>query len=299
MNKILLAAIILMMSVTIFAQQNASEDTFRVFDAQGNAVDLNKIIEAVGQNEVVFLGEQHDDSVAHALQFQIFKAIYEKYNANRRVALSLEMVERDNQIVLDEYLQGLITEKKFMDDSRPWGNYKTDYRPLVELAKEKKLEVIAANAPRRYVNMVSRGGRQSLDALSKEAKGFLPPLPYAEASEAYTKKFKALMGSSAEAMMGLDNILSSQSLWDASMAYWVSQNLKKNKNALVVHLNGAFHTENRLGTVEHLLKYRPKTKVLVVTMRYEEDFKTFNKEKHTGLGDFVILTDTKQPRSKR
>jgi len=193
----------------------------------------------------------------------------------------------------------LITEKKFMDDSRPWGNYKTDYRPLVELAKEKKLEVIAANAPRRYVNMVSRGGRQSLDALSKEAKAFLPPLPYAEASEAYTKKFKALMGSSTEAMMGLDNILSSQSLWDASMGYWVSQNLKKNKNALVVHLNGAFHTENRLGTVEHLLKYRPKTKVLVVTMRYEEDFKTFNKEKHTGLGDFVILTDTKQPRSKR
>lgn len=298
MNKFLLFFLFLTMTVSIFAQ-NASQETYRVFDGQGNPVDLNKIIDAIGQNEVVFLGEQHDDSVAHALQFEIFKAVYEKYNTNRKVALSLEMVERDNQIVLDEYLSNLITEKKFLDDSRPWGNYKTDYRPLVELAKEKKLEVVAANAPRRYVNMVSRGGRQTLDGLSKEAKNWLPPLPYAEASEAYTKKFKALMGSSAEAMMGLDNILSSQSLWDASMAYWVSQNLKKNKNALVVHLNGAFHTENRLGTVEHLLKYRPKTKVLVVTMRYEEDFKNFNKEKHTGLGDFVILTDTKQPRSKR
>lgn len=299
MNKIFLFALFFTMTASIFAQQNASEDTYRVFDAQGNSVDLNKIIEAAGQNDAVFLGEQHDDSVAHALQFQIFKAVYEKYNADRKIALSLEMVERDNQIVLDEYLQGLITEKKFMDDSRPWGNYKTDYRPLVELAKEKKLEVIAANAPRRYVNMVSRGGRKSLDGLSKEAKAFLPPLPYAEASDAYSKKFKALMGPSAEAMMGLDNILSSQSLWDASMSYWVAQNLKKNKNALVVHLNGSFHTENRLGTVEHLLKYRPKAKVLVVTMRYEEDFKTFNKEKHTNLGDFVILTDTKQPRSKR
>lgn len=298
MNKFLLFFLFLTMTVSIFAQ-NASQETYRVFDGQGNPVDLNKIIDAIGQNEVVFLGEQHDDSVAHALQFEIFKAVYEKYNTNRKVALSLEMVERDNQIVLDEYLSNLITEKKFLDDSRPWGNYKTDYRPLVELAKEKKLEVVAANAPRRYVNMVSRGGRQTLDGLSKEAKNWLPPLPYAEASEAYTKKFKALMGSSAEAMMGLDNILSSQSLWDASMAYWVSQNLKKNKNALVVHLNGAFHTENRLGTVEHLLKYRPKTKVLVVTMRYEEDFKNFNKEKHRGLGDFVILTDTKQPRSKR
>jgi uncharacterized iron-regulated protein len=100
-------------------------------------------------------------------------------------------------------------------------------------------------------------------------------------------------------MMGLDNILSSQSLWDASMAFWIAENLKKNKNALVVHLNGAFHTESRLGTVEHLLKYRPKAKVLVVTMRYEEDFQTFDKTKHTNLGDFVILTDSKVPRSQR
>ena len=83
------------------------------------------------------------------------------------------------------------------------------------------------------------------------------------------------------------------------MAYSIAEHLKKNKNALIVHLNGAFHTENRLGTVEHLLKYRPKTKVLVVTMRYEDDFKTFDKSKHSNLGDFVILTDAKQPRSQR
>lgn len=299
MNKILLFFVFWIMTIPVFAQSNASAETYRVFDAQGRASNLNEIIEAIGTHEVVFLGEMHDDATAHALQFEIFKAVYEKYGSPRRVTLSLEMFERDNQIVLNEYLNGLITEKKFMDDSRPWGNYKTDYRPLVELAKEKKLEVIAANAPRRYVNMVSRGGRQSLDALTPEAKKWLPPLPYAEASEAYSKKFKSLMGGSGEAMMGLDNILSSQSLWDASMAYWIAENLKAHKNALVVHLNGAFHTEGRLGTVEHLLKYRPKAKALVVTMRYEEDFKNFNKEKHTNLGDFVILTDAKVPRSKR
>ena len=61
----------------------------------------------------------------------------------------MEMFERDAQIVLDEYLNDLITEKKFLDDSRPWENYKTDYRPLVEFARVNKLNVIAANAPRR------------------------------------------------------------------------------------------------------------------------------------------------------
>jgi uncharacterized iron-regulated protein len=41
-----------------------------------------------------------------------------------------------------------------LQDSRPWANYVRDYRPLVEYAKAQGLDVIAANAPRRYVSMV-------------------------------------------------------------------------------------------------------------------------------------------------
>ena len=224
------------MTFSIFAQANPEH--YRIYDAKGNPATMAQILEAVGNNDVVFLGEMHDDSVGHSLQFEIFKASIDKYSANRKITLSLEMFERDVQMVVNEYLTGLITEKKFMDDSRPWGNYKTDYRPLVELAKEKKFEVIAANAPRRYVNMVSRGGREKLNTLSKEAKKLLPPLPYAQASEAYSKKFKALMGGSPEASVGIDNILSSQSLWDAGMAYNISKAMVK--NGLIVHLTAHF-----------------------------------------------------------
>lgn len=296
MTRIFLTfSLFILMTFSTFGQANTEH--YRAFDAKGNPATMAQILETIGQNDVIFLGEMHDDSVGHALQFEIFKAAIEKYGSNRQITLSMEMFERDVQTVVNEYLAGFITEKKFMDDSRPWGNYKTDYRPLVELAKEKKFAVIAANAPRRYVNMVSRGGREKLNLLSDEAKKFLPPLPYAQASEAYSNKFKALMGRAPEAQMGLSNILDSQSLWDAGMAYNISQAMVK--NGLIVHLNGAFHTENRLGTVEHLLKYQPKTKVLVVTMRYENDFKTFDKARHTDIGDFVILTDAKQPRSQR
>lgn len=280
------------------AQLAFSEEQFRAFDGKGKPTTLADIVSAAGNADVIFFGEQHDDAVGHAIQAEAFKRLVEQYSS-RKVLLSLEMFERDVQTVLDEYLASLITEQHFLSSSRPWGNYKTDYRPLVEFAKEKKLPVIAANSPRRYVNMVSRGGRTKVDSLSKEAKSWLPPLPYAEASAAYSAKFKALMGPSAEARMGIDNILSSQSLWDASMAYWISKGLKAHKNALAVHLNGSFHTESRLGTVEHLLKYRPKARVIVVTMRYEADFRNFDQAKHTGLGDFVILTDSAVPRSKR
>lgn len=276
-----------------------SEQQFRAFDRSGAPVSMDSILDAIGSSHVVFLGELHDDAVGHAVQAEIFRRVVERYSKERSVGLTLEMFERDVQIVIDEYLAGLISENHFLLSSRPWGNYKTDYRPLVELAKQTKLPVIAANAPRRYINMVSRNGRDSLNGLSKDARRWLPPLPYGEPSSEYAAKFKALMGPSPEAQMGIDKILASQTLWDAAMAEAIAKFLKKNKDPLAVHLNGSFHTENRLGTVEQLMKYRPGTKALVVTIRYEDDFTTFNSAKHTGLGDFVILTDGKQPRSKR
>jgi uncharacterized iron-regulated protein len=292
---VLTILLVTIMTISIDAQANAAN--YRVYDGQGKPSELEKIIAAADGAEVVFLGENHDDATAHALQLQIFKTLVEKYARERRVALSLEMFERDVQTVIDEYLGDLISENHFLLSSRPWNNYKQDYRPLVELAKAQKLPVIAANAPRRYVNMVSRGGRETLDSLTPQAKKWLAPLPFKPASEAYGKKFRSLMGGSPESSMGLDKILDSQSLWDATMAFSVYEFLKENKKPLVVHLNGAFHTENRLGTAEHLANYRGKTKYLVVTMRYEDDFTVFNRSKHENLGDFVILTDAKAPRS--
>jgi uncharacterized iron-regulated protein len=287
------------MTTIIAAQANA--DTFRIYDAKGNAATFEDMVKAIEKTDAVFLGEQHDDATAHLLQMQIFKAVFEKYAKDRRVTLSMEMFERDVQTVVDEYLKDLISESHFVSSSRAWGNYKTDYRPLVEFAKQNKLDVIAANAPRRYVNMVTRLGRDSLNQLSPDAKKWLAPLPYGEASEAYAKKFDALMGGMTDSNTPTKHnpMLASQSLWDATMAFSISEYLKQQKNALIVHLNGGFHTENRLGTIEHLLNYRPKTRVLVVTMRYEEDFKNFDKSKHADLGDFVILTDAKQPRSDK
>jgi len=291
----------LLMTISIFGQTNISEANYRIYDRQRNASSLEKIIESLSGVDVVFLGENHDDAAAHYLQNEIFRRAFEKYGKDRPLALSLEMFERDVQIVVNEYLQNLISENHFLLSARSWGNYKTDYKPLVEFAKANRLEVIAANAPRRYVNMVSRNGRDALNQLSPEAKKWLAPLPYGEASDAYAKKFNALMGQTSDSVTPVKHspMLNAQALWDATMAFSISEYLKRAKNPLVVHLNGAFHTENRLGTPEHLLKYSPKAKFLVVTMRYEENFTNFDKTKHADLGDFVILTDAKLPRSQK
>lgn len=281
----------------ISAQPSVSEADYRIYNAAGEAQTLAGIIEAGSRVSVIFIGENHDDPVAHGLQAEMLRRNFESYGTKRKIALSLEMFERDTQTVLDEYLQSLISENHFLLSSRPWNNYKSDYRPLVEFAKSNKLPVIAANAPRRYVNMVSRGGRDSLNKLSPLAKTWLAPLPFNRASEAYAAKFNKLMGAAPEAIMGLSNILDSQSLWDATMAYSVAEHLKKESGVLVIHLNGGFHTENRLGTPEHLEKYAPGVKFLVVTIKPDENFTRFDKEKYERAGDFVILTNAKLPRS--
>lgn len=284
------------MTQHFYGQTPLAEANYRVFDAQGKPASLEQIIEALQHSDAVFLGEQHDDATAHALQFEIFRQAFERYGKTRPVVLSLEMFERDAQLVVDEYLQDLISETNFIAASRAWNNYKTDYRPLVEFAKQHKLSVVAANAPRRYVNLVSRKGREALNQLSAEAKSYLAPLPFAPASKEYADKFAALMGAGGMTAHGA-TLLDSQSLWDATMADSVAKILKHRKNALAIHLNGGFHTENRLGTVEHLLKYNPKTRALVVTIKSVQNFPNFDRAKDDKAGDFVILTDSKLPRS--
>jgi hypothetical protein len=103
------------------------------------------------------------------------------------------MFERDVQGIVDEYLQDLITESQFKASARPWEYYDADYRPMVEMAKEAGVAVLAANAPRRYVNRVTRLGPEALNDLSPWARSTLPPLPYPAPTEAYREEWTALM----------------------------------------------------------------------------------------------------------
>lgn len=176
----------------------------RVFDSRGAAVTLDQLVEAAGSADVVFLGEQHNDAGAHLLEAELLRRAYARHaqgdeKTRRTLVLSLEFFERDVQVVLDEYLAGLISERHFLAASRPWKNYQTDYRPLVEFARAHRLPVVAANAPARYVSRVSYNGPGSLSALTEEARRWLPPLPVAPASPAYADKFHAFMRGQAEA----------------------------------------------------------------------------------------------------
>jgi uncharacterized iron-regulated protein len=267
--------------------QEGIEKHFKIYDTRSKQiVTVDKIAADCADADVLFFGEDHNDSAGHYLETAIFKALHRLYGD--QLALSMEMFETDGQIVLNEYLAGLINEDR-LRDARPWNNYR-DYRPTVEFAKQNRLYVIAANPPRRYVNMVSRRGMKSLDSLSKESKKFLPPLPYDTLGGRYREKFQGFMGGGSP---GTNNprIYYSQSLWDAGMADSIYKYWKKNKKKKIFHMVGRFHSDEKLGTVEQLLKRKSSLRVLNISCFSDSSFANPDWEKFSNLGDYVIITD--------
>lgn len=271
---------------------------YAVYTARGGPVSLSDVLDAAAASAVVFLGESHNDRVGHSLQHEIFTRLLERAGpaepGEGGLVLSLEMFERDVQYIVDEYLRGLITADQFRRSSRPWPHYEEDYSPVVEAAREAGVPVLAANAPRRYVNLVGREGPGALSGLSAEARRHLPPLPFAGPSDEYVAELRAVMGShgneAEEASPAMTNGFLAQALWDATMAYSIAEALLRRPGATVVHLVGSFHVRNGTGIPEQLERYRPGTRQLTIFIDPVDDISAFP-ETAAGAGDYVILTD--------
>lgn len=290
------------MNVTLAQERTNS---YRIYNAAGKPSTLQEVIEAMNTAQVVFIGEIHNSPTAHQLEAELLQGAYKRFGPAtektpaRPIVLSLEMFERDVQVVLNEYLAGLILERQFLAASRPWSNYQTDYRPLVEFARAHRVPVLAANAPERYVNRVGRLGRDSLNALTPVSKSWLAPLPYGTASAAYAAKFRQFMQgeSGRHGAHASPHLLDAQLLRDATMGYALAEQLKEKPTALVIHVTGNFHSEGRLGTPEQLLSYRPGTKLMVVTMLPAGASVKLDGENLGRLGDFIILMEGNSSRS--
>ncbi|MDN5284769.1 MAG: hypothetical protein JWR38_1043 [Mucilaginibacter sp.] len=284
-----LAILLLICLPSIVSGQDLSSTHYKIYStANQKLVTIAEIVDKTSKADVLFFGEEHNDSTAHYLEYILFKGLAEKYP--HHIALSMEMFQTDCQLVLNEYLNGLIHEKNLISDARAWPNY-TDYRPLVELAKLYQLPVIAANAPSRYTNMVTRGGLNSLQQLNEQAKSYLAPLPIDTATGAYYDKFVKIMGGH-EAMAGMQ-IYQSQNLWDATMAWSIAQFYKNHPGYKILQLNGGFHSEEKLGAVAQLKKYAPNAHVLTIASYADDGFDNPDWTKFKNLADYIILTDKK------
>ncbi len=251
----------------------------------GKALNAAQLAQKLKKYDVVFFGEYHDQAEIHTAELELLQAMY-KVQGNK-LGLSMEMFEADNQEKLDTYLAGAMSEEDFLANSRPWPNYRTDYAPLVKVAYDNGLPVVAANVPRFLAAHVAKNGG-STDGIDTQYTKWLPKHTYAPEG-AYKDKFYGQMNSPEAPMKmppaRLAAVYAAQCLKDDKMAESIAAFTDIFPTFQLLHVNGCFHSDAHLGTVQKLEVLRPKLKVAVITPM---------ERKHAGNkadGDFVVWFD--------
>ena len=268
----------------------------RVYDTKRKRfVDLETMIAAIARADAAFLGEFHDDPGTHRLQRAILEGTARRREG--KIVLSLEMFERDVQPRMNAYLANEIDEPTFLASSRPWPNYNADYRPLVEFAKEKGWPVVGGNVPRRIASLVSRRGLRAIDSLPAADR------PFAAAANScprddYFERFDEVMGdmrahgmtpTPEERASMVGGMYEAQCVKDEAMGESIA-NAMTEHNTLVIHANGAFHSDYRLGTVARVRRRAPRAKMIVVTFAPVADLDAANGREKRKMGDYVVFT---------
>jgi uncharacterized iron-regulated protein len=265
----------------VFLAFKSDKPAYKIYDIQGRESDYSQLLKKAKEADVVLFGELHDNPICHWLQLELTKDLFA--DKKNKLILGAEMFEADDQIAINEYLQGKISDKTFKDEVKLWSNYKTDYKPLLDFAKTNNLNFVATNIPRRYANLVYNKGIEKLDSIDVEAKKWICPLPmkYDGNLKCYKEIFESAGGHGGE------NLPKSQAVKDATMAHFILKNWSKEK--LVIHYNGAYHSNYHQAIEWYLKQENPNLKVFTVGSTEQEGIDTLATESF-GMADYIICT---------
>jgi len=281
MNKFQIGLVVLFF---VFSAFKADKPAYYLFNKAGKDIKYEKMLKEAEDADIVLFGESHDNPISHWLQLELTKDLYDLKKDN--LLLGAEMFESDNQVILDEYLDSLISTTSFESNARLWPNYKTDYKPLVEFAKKNKLKFVASNVPRRYASLVNSKGFEGLDELSDEAKAFLPSLPIKYDAE--LNCYKSMMEMEGMGSHVTPNFPKAQAIKDATMAHFILKNWSKGQ--LLIHYHGSYHSENYESIYWYLKQANPDLKIVTIHTVSQNDISELTKE-NTGKADFTICVD--------
>lgn len=277
MKKCSLLFTTILFASVLFAQQKPA---YILYDSKGNKVSYQKMVRKLAKKDIILFGEFHNNPISHWLELSLAKDLKEK----TELVFGAEMFEADNQQPLTDYVEGRINAKKLDSLARLWNNYKTDYAPIVNFAKEIKAPFVATNIPRRYASLVSKKGFEALDTLSALEKTWMAPLPMAYDSTlpGYVNMLKMMGGH------GSPHIAKAQASKDATMAYFIVQNLKP--GTVFIHYNGAYHSDNFDGINWYLKRNKPGVTIGTISTVSQKNIKELLTE-NKGKADFIICVD--------
>ncbi|MFO7827871.1 MAG: ChaN family lipoprotein [Bacteroidales bacterium] len=277
MKKITFILFLLAFGIYTIAQ---NKKAYQIFNPQGEKVNYEQLLQTANKSDIILFGELHNNPIAHWLQYEVSYDLIQ----NGKLTFGAEMFEADNQEALNLYLKDSIDYKGLDSLARLWPNYKTDYAPLVDLAKENNQPFIATNIPRRYANRVFKKGFEALDTLSEKEKSWMAPLPieYDPELPGYKNMLQMMGGHGGE------NLPKAQAIKDATMAWFIAKHF--NPDHQFIHFHGTYHTDHYEGILWYLKKLLPDVKYVTISTVSQADVNHLEEE-NTGKADFIICVD--------
>lgn len=263
---------------------DADKPAYLIYNKNGNVVSYQSLKVQSANSDLVFFGELHNNTIAHWLQIELLQDLAS--DTARSTLVGMEMFEADQQLLIDEYFAGMISQSSFENEARLWNNYSTDYKPVLEFAKENDLKLVATNIPRRYASAVYGGGLEVLNELSAEAKQWMMPLPVEVDTDlpGYQNMLEMAQGH------GGMNIVYAQAVKDATMAHFILTNLEENNR--ILHLNGSYHSNDYEGIVWYVKRDRPEVRILTINTIVVDDVKSVDHEQLQAADLTVVVPST-------
>jgi len=284
MKLFLACNLVFILSASLLAQDKPA---YKLFTSNGKEVKWTKMTKVLTASDMVFFGELHNNAIAHWLQYELLVELFKVHDSS--LVIGAEMFESDNQLALNEYLLGNIDEEQLEQEARLWKNFNTDYKPLVDFAKENKIPFVATNVPRRYASAVFKGNFAALDSLSENDLKWIAPVPieFDINLPGYQEMLK--MGAEHPEMKIDEKYPKAQAIKDATMAHFILKN--KIKNGLFYHINGSFHSDNFEGIVWYILRADPGLKIKTITTVEQDDITKPEKE-YLGKASYLLVVPT-------
>lgn len=201
----------------------------------------------IQQNDVIYLGENHDSPAIHRQQLEIITQLQHSLaDREKKLAIALEMFQRPFQPILDSYLAGTITEDQLREqteyDTR-WGFDWELYLPILRFAKDRQIPLIALNTPAEITQKVAVSG---INSLQGKDWNYIPALKdikldnreYRQrTNKIYQQHVNKKQGNSTDA----DNFFAAQVLWDETMAEAIALHYQNYPHTQIIVLVGKVH----------------------------------------------------------
>jgi uncharacterized iron-regulated protein len=201
----------------------------------------------------------------------------------------MEMLETDQQEAIRQYLRGTLpTLEKLSEAIRLWPNFRTDYAPILDFCRQKKIPLYATNAPRHLAREISQRGLRATEEWGREQRQYVAPLPFPrlDSLPSYCR-----MNEMAQAHgMDPEPFRLAQMLKDATMAHFILQAWQP--GMLFFHLNGRYHSDYHEGIAAYLRLYNPSIKVLILTTEEVPDPKQYKPSKPYAADIFLVVPET-------